>query len=54
VQDIKRKFNVILDLGAGPGHLTKLIERQTAAKVVMLDSSGELGAGCTEGSAEQG
>lgn len=40
LQDIKRKFNTILDLGSGPGHLSKMLETATTAKVVMLDSSG--------------
>lgn len=39
-QDIKRQFNTILDLGSGPGHFTKLIGKDRAQKVVMLDSSG--------------
>ncbi|KAJ8517965.1 hypothetical protein ONZ45_g4903 [Pleurotus djamor] len=37
--DIKRAFNTILDLGSGPGHFTKLIQKDRAQKVVMLDSS---------------
>ncbi|KAG9218694.1 hypothetical protein CCMSSC00406_0001192 [Pleurotus cornucopiae] len=37
--DIKRQFNTILDLGSGPGHFTKLIGKDRAQKVVMLDSS---------------
>jgi 23S rRNA U2552 (ribose-2'-O)-methylase RlmE/FtsJ len=41
VQDIKRDFNTILDLGAGPGHFAKLVEKKLASKVIMLDSSGE-------------
>ncbi|KAI0920776.1 hypothetical protein AcV7_002811 [Taiwanofungus camphoratus] len=40
--DIKRKFNTILDVGSGPGHLSKLIMPQTTNKVVMLDSSDKL------------
>ncbi|KAI0340873.1 S-adenosyl-L-methionine-dependent methyltransferase [Trametopsis cervina] len=40
--DIKRKFNTILDLGSGPGHLSKMLETATTAKVVMLDSSEKL------------
>jgi len=38
-QDIKRKFNTILDLGSGPGHFARLVESETAEKVVMVDSS---------------
>ncbi|KAH9948750.1 S-adenosyl-L-methionine-dependent methyltransferase [Amylocystis lapponica] len=37
--DIKRKFNTILDIGAGAGHFSKLLEPETTSKVVMLDSS---------------
>ena len=40
VQDIKRKFNSILDLGSGAGHLSKMLEPPITKKVVMLDSSG--------------
>jgi len=43
VQDIKRTFNSILDLGSGPGHLSKLLETDKVKKSIMLDSSG----GCT-------
>ena len=39
MQDIKRKFNTVLDLGSGPGHFAKLLETETTQKVVMLDSS---------------
>lgn len=42
LQDIKRKFNTILDLGSGPGHFSKLLETTTTSKVTMLDSSGKL------------
>ncbi|KAK7696151.1 hypothetical protein QCA50_000802 [Cerrena zonata] len=37
--DIKRKFNTILDLGSGPGHLSKMLDSSTTTKVIMLDSS---------------
>ncbi|EMD40369.1 hypothetical protein CERSUDRAFT_110965 [Gelatoporia subvermispora B] len=40
--DIKRKFNTVLDLGSGPGHLSKLLEPQTTNKAIMLDSSEKL------------
>ncbi|THG97486.1 hypothetical protein EW026_g4531 [Hermanssonia centrifuga] len=40
--DIKRKFNAILDLGSGPGHLSKMIEPEMTDKVIMLDSSEKL------------
>ncbi len=39
-QDIKRKFGTVLDLGSGPGHLTKLLDREKVQKSIMLDSSG--------------
>ena len=39
-QDIKRKFGSVLDLGSGPGHFARLLDPETAQKVVMLDSSG--------------
>lgn len=39
-QDIKRKFNSILDLGSGAGHFSKMLDSETTAKVVMLDASG--------------
>ena len=39
-QDIKRKFNTVLDLGCGPGHFSKLLDSETTQKVVMVDSSG--------------
>lgn len=29
----------MLDLGSGPGHFAKLLETETARKVVMFDSS---------------
>jgi NADH dehydrogenase [ubiquinone] 1 alpha subcomplex assembly factor 5 len=40
-QDIKRKFNTILDLGSGPGHFAKLLEPEKTNKIVMLDLSCE-------------
>ena len=45
--DIKRKFSTILDLGSGPGHLSKLLEPETTTKVVLLDSSRTLYLGIT-------
>ncbi|KAI0638589.1 S-adenosyl-L-methionine-dependent methyltransferase [Trametes polyzona] len=41
-QDIKRKFNIVLDLGSGPGHFSKLLDSETAQKAVLLDSSEKL------------
>ena len=38
-QDIKRSFNTVLDLGSGPGHFSKLLERDKVQKSIMLDSS---------------
>jgi len=29
----------VLDLGSGPGHFAKLLETETAQKVIMFDSS---------------
>jgi len=37
--DIKRKFGSILDLGSGPGHFSKLLDRDITDKVTMLDLS---------------
>jgi len=37
--DIKRKFSSILDLGSGPGHFSKLLEKDKVQKVIMMDSS---------------
>ena len=42
VKDIKRDFNAILDLGSGPGHLSKLLEKDKVQKSIMLDSSGNV------------
>ncbi|PIL37539.1 hypothetical protein GSI_01233 [Ganoderma sinense ZZ0214-1] len=42
MQDIKRKFNTILDLGSGPGHFSKLLDSEITQKVVMVDSSENL------------
>ncbi|KAL0950157.1 hypothetical protein HGRIS_010151 [Hohenbuehelia grisea] len=39
LQDIKRKFDTILDLGSGPGHFTKLLEPEKTRKCIMVDSS---------------
>jgi hypothetical protein len=40
MQDIKRKFNTVLDLGSGPGHFSKLLELKKTKKSIMVDSSG--------------
>ncbi|QRV72698.1 methyltransferase domain protein [Ceratobasidium sp. AG-Ba] len=39
VLDIKRHFPHILDLGAGSGHFTKLLDQEIADRVTMLDMS---------------
>ncbi|EJD53978.1 S-adenosyl-L-methionine-dependent methyltransferase [Auricularia subglabra TFB-10046 SS5] len=39
LQDVRRKFSSILDLGSGSGHFSKLLEPETAAKVLMVDLS---------------
>ncbi|KAF5321083.1 hypothetical protein D9619_000557 [Psilocybe cf. subviscida] len=37
--DIKRTFGTVLDVGSGPGHFSKLLERDKVQKSIMLDSS---------------
>ncbi|KAF8592760.1 S-adenosyl-L-methionine-dependent methyltransferase [Ramaria rubella] len=37
--DIRRQFDTIVDLGAGAGHFSKLLEPETTRKVLMLDMS---------------
>ncbi|KAH9939255.1 S-adenosyl-L-methionine-dependent methyltransferase [Epithele typhae] len=39
MQDIKRRFNTVLDLGSGPGHFSKLLGPENTRRVVMIDSS---------------
>ncbi|KAI0371520.1 S-adenosyl-L-methionine-dependent methyltransferase [Pilatotrama ljubarskyi] len=41
-QDIKRKFNTVLDLGSGPGHFSKLLDPEMTQKATLLDSSEKL------------
>ncbi|KAH9899453.1 S-adenosyl-L-methionine-dependent methyltransferase [Cubamyces lactineus] len=41
-QDIKRKFNTVLDLGSGSGHFSKLLDAETTGKAILLDSSEKL------------
>ncbi|KAI0355402.1 S-adenosyl-L-methionine-dependent methyltransferase [Trametes cingulata] len=41
-QDIKRKFDTVLDLGAGPGHFSQLLEKEMVKKAILLDSSEKL------------
>ncbi|KAK0206895.1 S-adenosyl-L-methionine-dependent methyltransferase [Desarmillaria ectypa] len=42
LEDIKRKFSTILDLGSGPGHFAKLLGPENATKCIMIESSGTL------------
>ncbi|KAK7470257.1 hypothetical protein VKT23_001691 [Stygiomarasmius scandens] len=39
LEDIKRKFSTIVDLGSGAGHFTKLLDPETTKKSIMIDSS---------------
>lgn len=39
LKDIRRKVDNIVDLGAGPGHFSKLLDPENARKVIMLDIS---------------
>ncbi|KAK1232102.1 hypothetical protein PQX77_004760 [Marasmius sp. AFHP31] len=41
LEDIKRKFSTILDLGSGSGHFTRLLDPETTNASIMLDSSSE-------------
>ncbi|KIK67615.1 hypothetical protein GYMLUDRAFT_215751 [Collybiopsis luxurians FD-317 M1] len=41
LEDIKRKFSTIVDLGSGSGHFTKLLVPETTKKCIMIDSSHE-------------
>lgn len=38
-KDIKRTYTSVLDLGAGAGHFSKLLEPEITQKSVMLDIS---------------
>ncbi|KAF9006693.1 S-adenosyl-L-methionine-dependent methyltransferase [Cyathus striatus] len=38
-KDIKQNFNTIVDLGSGPGHFSKLLEKDKVEKSIMIDSS---------------
>ncbi|KAF5332008.1 hypothetical protein D9758_014578 [Tetrapyrgos nigripes] len=42
LEDIKRKFATIVDLGSGPGHFSKLLDPETTQKAIMIDSSEKL------------
>ncbi|KAG8822216.1 hypothetical protein FRC17_009618 [Serendipita sp. 399] len=37
--DVKRKYESVLDVGAGPGHFSRLIETKLTDKIVMLELS---------------
>ncbi|KAF9062221.1 S-adenosyl-L-methionine-dependent methyltransferase [Rhodocollybia butyracea] len=39
LEDIKRKFSTIVDLGSGSGHFSKLLDPETTKKSIMIDSS---------------
>ncbi|THV08196.1 S-adenosyl-L-methionine-dependent methyltransferase [Dendrothele bispora CBS 962.96] len=39
LEDIKRKFATIVDLGSGSGHFTRLLDSETTKKSIMIDSS---------------
>ncbi|KAL0580521.1 hypothetical protein V5O48_001508 [Marasmius crinis-equi] len=41
LEDIKRKFGTILDLGSGSGHFTKLLDPSSTKTSIMYDSSKE-------------
>lgn len=40
-EDIKRKFDTVVDLGSGPGHFSRLLEPEKVKKSIMIDSSGK-------------
>ncbi|KAG8821733.1 hypothetical protein FRC19_007340 [Serendipita sp. 401] len=37
--DVKRKYESVLDVGAGPGHFSRLIESKLTNKILMLEMS---------------
>ncbi|KAJ3849446.1 S-adenosyl-L-methionine-dependent methyltransferase [Lentinula lateritia] len=41
LEDIKRKFSTIVDLGSGSGHFSKLLDPDKTQKCIMIDSSRE-------------
>ncbi|KAJ3923737.1 S-adenosyl-L-methionine-dependent methyltransferase [Lentinula edodes] len=41
LEDIKRKFSTIVDLGSGSGHFSKLLDPDNTQKCIMIDSSRE-------------
>ena len=40
VQDIKRDFGKVLDLGSGAGHVTKYIDEEMMKELTMVDTAG--------------
>jgi NADH dehydrogenase [ubiquinone] 1 alpha subcomplex assembly factor 5 len=41
-QDIKRRFDTVVDVGSGPGYIARHIDPETTKRVIMLDSSRKL------------
>lgn len=41
LDDIKRTFRTVVDVGSGPGRFARLLSSEKVGKVVMIDSSGE-------------
>ncbi|KAK0230411.1 S-adenosyl-L-methionine-dependent methyltransferase [Armillaria fumosa] len=39
LEDIKRRFNTVLDLGSGPGHFARLLGAENATRCIMVESS---------------
>ncbi|KAK0444428.1 S-adenosyl-L-methionine-dependent methyltransferase [Armillaria borealis] len=39
LEDIKRRFSTILDLGSGPGHFARLLGPENATRCIMIESS---------------
>ena len=42
LQDIKRTFNSVVELGSGAGYFTRLLEPGNTQKSLMLDMSGTM------------
>lgn len=41
LEDIKRTFRTVVDVGSGPGRFARLLSAEKVGKVVMIDSSGD-------------
>ncbi|KAJ4479124.1 S-adenosyl-L-methionine-dependent methyltransferase [Lentinula aciculospora] len=41
LEDIKRRFSTVVDLGSGSGHFAKLLDPEKTKKCIMIDSSRE-------------